>query len=96
MGVLFPLLSGSVLEFIVCVYIFLFVILLSVMSRGFIRNNLSTSFEVVVGTAYTLSSPDPILWEYIGYVVAVYICVYTYIYSKATKKLSSIVNSFGS
>ncbi|KAF3652194.1 hypothetical protein FXO38_16230 [Capsicum annuum] len=38
---------------------------------GSIGNNLSTSFEVVVWTAYTLPSPNPTLWEYTGYVVVV-------------------------
>ncbi|KAM3398437.1 hypothetical protein P3S68_001952 [Capsicum galapagoense] len=37
-----------------------------VLSRGFIGNNLSTSSEVVVWFAYTLPSPDPTMWEFIG------------------------------
>ncbi|KAF3676310.1 putative organic cation/carnitine transporter 3-like [Capsicum annuum] len=45
---------------------------LFVMSRGSIGNYFSTSSEIVIWTAYTLSSLDPpLLWEYIGYLVVV-------------------------
>ena len=48
-----------------------FCMLSSNLSWGFIGNNLSTSLEVVVWTAYTLPSPDPTMWEYTEYVVVV-------------------------
>ncbi|KAF3627917.1 hypothetical protein FXO38_28529 [Capsicum annuum] len=41
--------------------------ILSVLSQGSIGNNLSTSYEVVVWSAYTLPSPDPTMLEYTGY-----------------------------
>ncbi|KAF3651773.1 putative carbon catabolite repressor protein 4 -like protein 3-like isoform X2 [Capsicum annuum] len=41
--------------------------ILSVLSQGSIGNNLSTSHEVVVWSAYTLPSPDPTMLEYTGY-----------------------------
>ena len=51
--------------------LFIFVILLLVLSQESIENSLSTSLEVVVWSAYTLPSPDPTRWEYTWYVVVV-------------------------
>ncbi|KAF3682123.1 putative pre-mRNA-processing factor 6-like [Capsicum annuum] len=54
---------------IVLVYMlfcFVFVILLLVLSRESIGNNLFTSYEVVGWSTYTLPSPDPTMWEYTG------------------------------
>ena len=55
--------------FVCCCYVLC--LLLFVLSRGSIGNSLSTSFEVVVWTAYILPSPDPTWWDYTGFVVVV-------------------------
>ena len=52
-------------------FYYVFIYCFPALSRRSIENNLSTSSEVVVWTAYTLPSPDPTLWEYTGYVVVV-------------------------
>ena len=59
---------------LVCIRIlFVFVILLLVLSWGSIENILSIFFEVVVWSAYTLPSPDPTRWEYTRHIVVVVI-----------------------
>ena len=50
-----------------CFLTLLFTILY--LEPGVYRNILSTSLEVAIWTAYILPSPDPTLWEYIGFVV---------------------------
>ncbi|KAM3246153.1 hypothetical protein P3L10_007920 [Capsicum annuum] len=66
-GSLFGLMDRVVAEFIWVQLLMPFI--LSVLSQGSIGNNLSTSYEVVVWSAYTLPSPDPTMLEYTGYIL---------------------------